>query len=80
MRKQLLGNCGSGVCILLTTEVVPEIFPNLNVVAHLVVPMGWGAEAGCFLIIDVILLLNGLVLIVYVYIHFFSLFNFIFST
>ena len=23
-----------GLCILLTTEVVPKIFPNLNVVAH----------------------------------------------
>ena len=30
-----------GFCILLTTEVVPEIFPNLNVGAHLVVPVGW---------------------------------------
>ena len=30
--------------MLLTTEVVPKIFPNLNVVAHLVVP----AEAGYF--------------------------------
>ena len=25
------------------TEVVPKIFPNLNVVAHLVVPAGWGS-------------------------------------
>ena len=31
-----------GFCILFTTEVVPEIFPNFNVVAHLVVPAGWG--------------------------------------
>ena len=31
-----------GFCILLTTEVVPKIFPNLNVVAHLIVPAGWG--------------------------------------
>ena len=29
-------------CILLTIEVAPKIFPNLNVVAHLVVPVGWG--------------------------------------
>ena len=27
----------------LTTEVVPKIFPNLNVVAHLVLPAGWGS-------------------------------------
>ena len=31
-----------GFCVLLTTEVVPKVFPNLNVVAHLVVPAGWG--------------------------------------
>ena len=30
-------------CILLATEVVPKIFPNLNVVAHLVIPAGWGS-------------------------------------
>ena len=29
--------------ILLTTEVVSKIFQNLNVVAHLVVPVGWGS-------------------------------------
>ena len=29
-------------CILFTTEAVPKIFPKLNVVAHLVVPVGWG--------------------------------------
>ena len=29
-----------GFCILLTTEVV---FPNLNVVAHVVIPAGWGS-------------------------------------
>ena len=27
----------------LTTEVVPMIFPNLNVVDHLAVPAGWGS-------------------------------------
>ena len=32
-----------GFSILLTTEVVPKIFPNLNVVGHLVVPAGWGS-------------------------------------
>ena len=32
-----------GFCILLTTEVVPQIFPNLNGVADLVVPVGWGS-------------------------------------
>ena len=32
-----------GLFILLTTEVVPKIFPNPNVVAHLVVPAGWGS-------------------------------------
>ena len=26
------------LCILLTIEVVPEIYANLNLVAHLVVP------------------------------------------
>ena len=31
------------ICILLTTEVVPKIFKNLNVAAHLVVPAGWGS-------------------------------------
>ena len=31
-----------GFSILLTTEVIRQIFPNLNVVAHLVVPVGWG--------------------------------------
>ena len=25
------------------TEVVPKIFPNLNVVGHLAVPAGWGS-------------------------------------
>ena len=30
-------------CILLTTEVVSKILPYLNVVAHLVVPAGWGS-------------------------------------
>ena len=31
-------------CILLTTEVVPKICPNdLNVVANIVVPAGWGS-------------------------------------
>ena len=28
---------------VLTTEVVPKIFPIVNVVAHLVVPAGWGS-------------------------------------
>ena len=32
-----------GFFIHLTTEVVPEIFPNLNVVGHLAVPVGWGS-------------------------------------
>ena len=27
--------------MLLITEVVPKMFPNLNVVGHLVVPAGW---------------------------------------
>ena len=26
-----------------TIEVVPKIFPNLNVVCHLAVPAGWGS-------------------------------------
>ena len=30
-------------CILLPTEVFPKIFPNLNGVAHLVVPVGCDA-------------------------------------
>ena len=29
--------------MLLITEVVPKISPNLNVVRHLVVPAGWGS-------------------------------------
>ena len=29
--------------LLLTTEVVPKIIPNLNVVDHLAVPAGWGS-------------------------------------
>ena len=29
--------------IILTTEVVPKIFPFLNVVSHLHVPAGWGS-------------------------------------
>ena len=32
-----------GFCVLLTTEIVPKIFQDLNVVAHLVVPVGWGS-------------------------------------
>ena len=32
-----------GFSILLTTEVVLKIFPNLNVVGHLAVPAGWGS-------------------------------------
>ena len=31
-----------GSLYFLTTEVVPKIFSNLNVVAHLAVPAGWG--------------------------------------
>ena len=31
-----------GFCILLTTEFVPKIFPNLNV-PHLVIPVGSGS-------------------------------------
>ena len=31
------------VGILLTTDVVPKIFPNLNVIGHLPVPAGWGS-------------------------------------
>ena len=31
------------VCLLLTTEVVPKIFPILIVVAHSVIPAGWGS-------------------------------------
>ena len=37
------------ILILLTTDVVPKIFPSLHVVAHLVLPVGWvflPAEAG----------------------------------
>ena len=30
-----------GFLILLKTDVVGKIFPNLNVVCHLVVPAGW---------------------------------------
>ena len=29
--------------LLLTTEVVPKFFPNLNVVGHLAVPARWGS-------------------------------------
>ena len=29
--------------LLFTTEVVPKIFPNLNVVGHLAVRAGWGS-------------------------------------
>ena len=32
-----------GFSILLTTEDVPKIFPNLNVVGHLAVSVGWGS-------------------------------------
>ena len=32
-----------GFSILLTTEVVPKFVPNLNVVANLAVPAGWGS-------------------------------------
>ena len=35
-------------CLLHTTEVVPKIFPNLSVVAHSVVPVGWGSCLGYF--------------------------------
>ena len=31
-----------GFYILPAIEVVPQIFPNLNVVAHLIVLVGWG--------------------------------------
>ena len=34
-------SCGSS--ILLTTDVVPKISPNLNVIGHLPVPAGWGS-------------------------------------
>ena len=34
-------SCGSS--ILLTMDVVPKIFPNLNVIGHLPVPAGWGS-------------------------------------
>ena len=34
-----------GFCILLATEVVPKIFSNLNVVAHLVVL--WAGDLSC---------------------------------
>ena len=47
-----------GFCILLTTEVVPKIFPNLNVVAHLDVPAGCcflPAEAGYFVLGDAVM-------------------------
>ena len=29
--------------MLVKPEVVPKIFPNLNVIAHLVVPAAWGS-------------------------------------
>ena len=32
-----------GFSVLLTTDVVPKIFPNLNVVGHLALPAGWGS-------------------------------------
>ena len=32
-----------GFSVLLKTEVVPKIFPNLNVLGHLAVPAGWGS-------------------------------------
>ena len=37
--------CGTSsvFSVCLTTEVVPKIFPNLNVVGHLAVPAGWGS-------------------------------------
>ena len=31
------------ICTLLTSEVVLKIFPILNVVAHLVIPVGWSS-------------------------------------
>ena len=31
------------ILYLFTTEVVPKIFPNLNIVAHFVAPGGWGS-------------------------------------
>ena len=34
----------SGFCILLKNDAVPKIFPNLNVVALLVVPAGCGSR------------------------------------
>ena len=36
------GRTSHGFSILLATEAVPKILPNLNVVAHLVVPAGCG--------------------------------------
>ena len=41
------------ICILLTTEVVPKIFPILNVVAHLVIPVGWDS---CLLMLAILLI------------------------
>ena len=43
----------SGFCILVTTEFLPNIFPNLNVVAHLVIPAGWGSCPPRLAIFDV---------------------------
>ena len=34
-----------GFCIPLTTKIIPQINPTLNVFAYLVVPVGWGS---CF--------------------------------
>ena len=35
---------GTGISdAIFTTEVVPKVFPNIIVVAHLVVPAGWGS-------------------------------------
>ena len=33
----------SRASILLTMDVVPKIFPTLNVIGHLPVPAGWGS-------------------------------------
>ena len=66
-----------GFSVLLTTDV-PKISPNLNVVGHLAVPAGWGScllrlAIFSLLINAVIALLNCLVLILHLCIHFLSL-------
>ena len=43
-----------GFCLLSTTEVVSKIFTNLNIVAHLVAPAGWGSCLPKLAIFDIL--------------------------